>query len=208
MIKIWDGFNRGFHWLLVACLAGLRNTGGKLEHIDMHEMLGIFLLALLLTRIIWGFIGSQPARFSHFLASPAATFRYMREPSSFNQHTHNPMGALSVVIMLLLLLVQAITGLFTDDAIFYRGPLAHLVSYDVSSLLTSIHKLNFEFLKIIIGLHLLAIIAYRFFGQALTKAMMTGNKQGDLSEQPHMVSGAWGYVLLALNYAWLYWWLG
>ncbi|RUO40515.1 cytochrome B [Aliidiomarina taiwanensis] len=208
MVKIWDGFIRGFHWLLVACFAGLWYTGGKLEHIDVHEMLGIFLLALLLTRIIWGFVGSHSARFRHFLVSPAATFRYMREPSSFRQHTHNPMGALSVLIMLLLLLIQVVTGLFTDDTIFYRGPLAHLVSSDMRSTLTSLHLLNFEFLKIIVGLHLLAIIAYRFFGQPLTKAMVTGMKQAEESEQPKLVNGAWGYVLLAFIYALLTWWLG
>lgn len=166
------------------------------------------MLALLVSRIIWGFWGSESAQFRHFLVGPIATFRYMREPTSFGRHTHNPMGALSVVIMLLLLLIQGITGLFTDDTIFYRGPLAHLVSSDLRSTMTSLHVLNFEFLKIIVGLHLLAIIAYRFFGQGLTKAMLTGNKQAEESEQPKIVNGAWGYVLLALTYALLTWWLG
>lgn len=207
-VRVWDGFIRGFHWLLLAAFAGLWYTGGKLEHIDKHEMLGIFMLALLLSRIIWGFCGSESARFRYFLAGPKALFLYLRAPKSFQSHTHNPMGGWSVILMLALLSVQAITGLFTDDAIFYRGPLAALVSKDTLKTMTSIHLINFDLLKIVIGLHVLAIVVYKFVGEPLVYAMIRGHKKADSTTQPRIVNGAWGYVILAVNYGWLTWWLG
>lgn len=207
-VKVWDGFIRGFHWLLLVVFAGLWYTGGELEHIDLHEMLGIFMLALLITRVIWGFCGSESARFRYFIASPKTVFLYLRAPKSFKNHTHNPMGGWSVVLMLALLLIQGTTGLFTDDAIFYRGPLASLVSKDTLKTMTSLHHLNFDLLKIVVGLHLLAIVVYKFVGEPLVYAMIQGHKKGDATTQPRIVHGAWGYVILAINYAWLTWWLG
>ncbi|HLV48582.1 MAG TPA: cytochrome b/b6 domain-containing protein [Aliidiomarina sp.] len=209
-VRVWDGFIRGFHWLLLVVFAGLWFTGGEMDfdYIKWHKMLGVFLIALIITRIIWGVVGSESARFRYFLAGPKALFLYLRNPRSFTAHTHNPMGGWSAVLMLFLLLVQGVTGLFSDDAIMNSGPLAATVSSDVSKTMTSLHHLNFDLLQVIIGLHLLAIIVYKFVGQPLVYAMVKGNKKGDSTTQPHMVNGAWGYVILAVTYGLLNVFLG
>ncbi len=199
-VRVWDGYIRGFHWLLLAAFAGLWYTGGDFMLVDRHEQLGTFLLALIISRIIWGFVGSESARFRYFLAGPKALFLYLRAPKSFQSHTHNPMGGWSVVLMLALLLVQGVTGLFTDDAIFYRGPLAALANKDTLKIMTSIHHLNFDLLKIVIGLHTLAIVVYKFVGEPLVYAMIKGDKKADPATQPLIVHGAWGYLILAVVY--------
>lgn len=200
-IKVWDGFIRGFHWLLVLTFAGLWYTGGDIMQIDRHEQLGIFLLSLLLTRTIWGFVGSESAQFRYFIKGPKSVFLYLANPKQHQLASHNPIGAWSAVLLLVLLFVQVITGLFSDDAIFYRGPLASLVSTNTASSMTSLHHLNFNLLTVFVGLHVLAIFIYKLVGEPLVYAMIQGEKAGSAEQQPRLVHGAWGYLLLAVIYA-------
>lgn len=221
VIKLWDGFIRGFHWLLVVILAGLWYTGGNLDYlefnnfviefIDVHHKLGLIMLGLLITRIIWGVFGSQPARFSQFVRGPKAVFAYLKSPFSKEHLTHNPGGGLVVVLMLALLLAQAITGLFTDDAIFFRGPLASTVSTDIAYALTSYHKQAFDFILILIALHIVAIFVYLLKRKNLIAPMITGKKHIQAKsqrKQPKQLHGGFGFALLAINLLWIFWWLG
>ena len=74
---------------------------------------------------------------------------------------HNPLGALSVLALLLLLAVQVGLGLFaSDDDGLYQGPLSHHVSYDASETLAERHETMFNVLLVFIGLHLAAILFY------------------------------------------------
>lgn len=209
-IKLWDGFIRSFHWLLVVVLAGLWYTGGNIDYIDLHHQLGLVMLALLLTRIMWGFVGSQSARFSYFLRSPIAVLHYFKSPFKREYVTHNPAGAYMVLIMLVLLLSQAVSGLFTDDAIFFRGPLAHLVSNDMVRSLTRYHKQAFDYILIAIALHLVAIFVYTLMKKRLVGPMITGRKvypEDAQVKQPKQRHGAFGFVLLGINLTWIFGWL-
>ena len=220
VIKLWDGFIRGFHWLLVLALIGLWFTGGNLDYIevfgvfiefiDVHHKLGLFVLALVLTRIIWGIIGSQPGRFSSFVRGPKAILAYLRSPFKKEHLTHNPGGAIVVLVMLGLLLAQAITGLFTDDAIYFRGPLASTVSDATVRALTSYHKQAFDYLLIVIALHILAILVYALMRKNLVGPMITGKKRvtNETSAIPKQIHGGFGFLILAVNLVWIYWWLG
>ncbi|WP_165831934.1 MULTISPECIES: cytochrome b/b6 domain-containing protein [Gammaproteobacteria] len=211
-MKVWDGFIRGFHGLLIIGILCLWFTGGKPEYVDLHQQIGVLMLSLVLTRFIWGFIGSENARFSYFISSPKATLNYIKNFKSETQKdlgvTHNPLGGWSVLLMLVIILSQGITGLFTDDGIFFRGPLAPWVSTDLAYTLTSIHHSLWSVLKILIILHISAIIAYRFLGKPLAMAMIHGKKAISPAPQVRLVSGWWGYLLLAVNAAWLTWLLG
>ncbi|EGN74338.1 cytochrome b [Idiomarina sp. A28L] len=220
VIKLWDGFVRGFHWLLVVVLAGLWYTGGNLDYlefngniiefIDVHHKLGLIMLALIITRILWGIFGSSPARFSQFLRGPKAVWGYLKSPFSKEHLTHNPGGGLIVVLMLVLLLAQAISGLFTDDAIFFRGPLANTVNNDVVRALTSYHKQAFDFILILIALHIVAIFVYLVMRKNFIGPMITGKKTITNSNitPPKQLHGGYGFILLSLNLFWIFWWLG
>lgn len=210
-VRVWDSFVRGFHWLLLVTFAGLWYTGGKIDHIDRHEQLGLFMLALLLTRIIWGFIGSESAQFKTFLVGPKALVSYIKAPGSFQAFTHNPLGAWSVIAMLAALLAQAITGLFTDDAIFYRGPLAHLADASTVRLLTQYHKLIIDLILILAAVHSVAIVFYHLKGKKLLPAMIHGRQvtgENTSERAPKIRHGGWGYTLLVMNCIWIFLWLG
>ena len=71
-----------------------------------HFYLGYLVLSLLLFRVVWGFVGGHWSRFAQFVPRPTQVWRYARELMGRRHHAtvgHNPMGALSVLSMLLLL---------------------------------------------------------------------------------------------------------
>ncbi len=175
-IRVWDLPTRLFHWLLVICLIGSFVTikvGGL--WLDYHMLFGYTTLGLILFRITWGLVGTQHARFSSFVRGPGTVWTYLRGKHP-RQAGHNPLGALSVLSLLLILAWQAITGLFANDDIFSEGPLASSVGKDLSDTLTGWHKLTEWPILILVGLHLAAIIWYRLVAkQKLTRAMITGD---------------------------------
>lgn len=70
-VKIWDGATRLFHW----CLAALVIFQFIIGDIDgflfvVHIYVGYTILAFILYRITWGFVGSPRSRFSDFVAAP------------------------------------------------------------------------------------------------------------------------------------------
>ena len=181
-IRVWDVPTRIFHWLLVAGVAFMwwsAEQGG--DWLQYHIWCGAALLTLLLFRLIWGMIGSQTSRFSDFVKGPQTIRRYLQGDLTENQQPgHNPLGGWMVVILLLALLTQVITGLFSADidSYLYDGFLAKYISSDLAEKFTGWHKLSFNFLLALISLHLLAIIVYRLFRhQRLVEAMITGHKE-------------------------------
>ena len=152
-VRIWDLPTRVFHWLLAACVIGAFVTikaGGLWT--EYHMLFGYAVLGLILFRIVWGFVGSSHARFARFVRGPRTIAAYLRGTMP-RTPGHNPLGALSVIAMILLLGYQAVTGLFANDDIFTEGPLAGLVGKDLSDRLTGLHKLDELPILILVGLH-------------------------------------------------------
>jgi cytochrome b len=175
-VRLWDLPTRLFHWLFALCVIGAILTvkaGGT--WMDWHPLFGIAALVLVSFRIIWGFIGPRPARFSSFVRSPVTVLRYIRKPSSVAYLGHNPAGGWAVLTLLVVVAVQAISGLFMTDDILFEGPLYPYVSRAFSGLMLTVHKTNETVLFVIIAAHLLANLIYALMGKHLIKPMITGN---------------------------------
>lgn len=180
-IRVWDLPTRLFHWSLAICVIGLVATGyigGSL--IDWHARLGYAVLALLLFRIIWGFVGGYWSRFGSFLYSPRSVSAYLRGQSHPDHLVgHNPLGAGSVFAMLLVLLAQVGTGLVSDDEISFTGPLNRFVESSKGLAATWYHKQIGQW--IVIGLVLLHVGAVLFYlwkkKDNLIAAMLRGDKK-------------------------------
>ncbi len=180
---IWDLPTRLFHWLLVALVIFSWYSMEIEENLDWHFISGYCVLALLLFRCLWGLIGTHHARFKNFLFKPSTIISYaltLRVKKSQVYAGHNPLGGVSVILMLLILLLQSITGLFASDGDFYFGPLSDYVSSRSSDVLTEIHHFNSNIIYALIILHLLAIAFYTFYKkQKLLAAMFSGKKTLD-----------------------------
>jgi cytochrome b len=181
-VRVWDLPTRLFHWLLVffvvALVATAKIGGGAMV---WHSRMGYAVLTLLLFRLAWGLVGGRWSRFASFVYSPRSVMAYLRGRPAHPDHLvgHNPLGAGSVFAMLLVLLVQATTGLFTDDEISFTGPLNRLVSTDTGLALTSWHRGWGEWLIWgLVVLHLLAVGWYTFRKrQGIVRPMVVGDKE-------------------------------
>ena len=194
-LRVWDLPTRLFHWLLVAMVVSSFATaklGGN--WMLYHERCGEVILALLLFRVAWGFIGSPPSRFRTFLAGPGAVFRYaltLFRRDADHHLSHNPLGGWSVMAMLLVLFVQAGTGLFANDDIATEGPLYKWVSKAASDRLTSIHHVNHDLIIVLVAVHVAAVLFHLIYKREnLITPMITGKKQREgalaenISQQP------------------------
>ena len=118
-IPVWDPLVRLLHWTLVACVLGnLLNESGE----TLHRALGYTATGVVLTRLVWGFVGSRHARFSDWFPTPARLLPYLRQLMRHRapRHLgHNPAGAVMMLALLALILALGATGyLMTTDAFF------------------------------------------------------------------------------------------
>jgi cytochrome b len=208
-MKVWDLPVRLFHWAIVLLILAAWVTQ-YINRMDLHMWIGEWILTLLLFRIVWGFIGSDTARFARFLRSPVAALRHVahlrrREPD--REIGHNAAGGWMVLVMLALIGVQAGTGLFSNDDSDTEGPLMHLISKDRSDWLSHIHYLNFKAIETVIVLHVLAIVAYAVLKrQNLVRPMVTGTKlMAEDAVAPRLVHPVWALVTLVLAFGVVVW---
>jgi cytochrome b len=178
-MRVWDAPTRLFHWAIVILLgvSWLTESRGWME---MHFWSGYLIIALLLFRLVWGFVGSQTARFSYFLKSPFAALHHLsrlhrREPDT--EIGHNAAGGWMVLVMLALLVVQVATGLCANDDGTTEGPLFKYITKDRSDWLSGIHALNFLLIQIAVLAHIAAILLYAVLKRHdLVRPMITGRK--------------------------------
>lgn len=111
-----------------------------------------------------------------------------------------------VSLLLLLLLVQAITGLFSNDDSDYEAPLSHWLDHGTSSLITTLHTYNFDLLLGLTGLHVAAVLAHQLLRRDdMIKAMFTGTKMGIAGATAGRLASTWrAFVLLGLTAALVY----
>ena len=167
-IKVWDRFVRVFHWSIVALFALAFVTADEID--TLHQIAGYAILALVLARIIWGFIGSPHARFSSFLRRPAEVTAFLRATARFSapRHVgHNPAGGLMVAVLIGMLLTITITGV-----------LQTLPAFDSWGWLEDLHKAAVFATLGLIALHLLGVLTASLeHGENLVRAMFTGAKR-------------------------------
>lgn len=181
-LKVWDGFVRLFHWSLLPLLAGLWYSGEQ-GLMDWHFALGGVLASLLLSRIVWGMFGSSTARLAPLFVQPGRVWQSLRQRSAVVAIGHSAPGGYMVLLLLVLMALQLITGLASNDDVLSEGPLVVWVGAQWSSVATRVHHLLFVVLQIAVVVHVLAIVGYRLAGKNLVPAMLHGHRTLDDSTQ-------------------------
>ena len=210
-VVVWDIGVRVFHWalvlLMIASIVTVKIGGNAMVY---HSYSGYSILALLLFRLIWGFVGGTHARFFNFITGPRKVIAYLKTMFKRDHDTtvgHNPMGALSVVGMLTALLFQAVSGLFVNDDVLFEGPLSAWAGKELSDKITGWHKFNEKILIALFLLHMGAIFFYLFYKKVnLIKPMLTGIKKltGNVPET-RSGSASLAVFLLAICAGTVYW---
>lgn len=168
-VRVWDAPVRVAHWLMVACFAGAWLTAESERWRLAHVTLGYTLAALVLLRIVWGFIGTRHARFASFVRGPSAVWRYLRSlVTSHPEHHvgHNPAGALAILALLGLSLLITATGWINDQGL-------------AGEWIAELHEGAASAMLALVALHVGAVvISSRLHHENLARAMVTGVKVG------------------------------
>lgn len=224
---VWDASVRWFHWINLFCVLGLIAVGvvilndkalgitneGKILLKTVHVWIGYVFALNLLWRLIWAFIGGPHARWRAILPGGRG---YLTEMGGYitdfmagrpRQYLgHNPLGRVAMTLLLLLLLVQAVTGLVLAGTDIFYPPLGAWISswiaapgVDPASLVPyapelydkgaydamrefrkpfiEIHEINFYAILVLGLIHIVAVVVTELRGGGnLISAMFTGKK--------------------------------
>jgi len=161
-LRVWDLPIRLFHWILViaiaiAFLSSEEDSGLN----DWHVLSGWVAAALLVFRLVWGFVGGEHSRFANFLNFSGirhhlgGLVRGKVEPTV----GHNPLGAIAVILLLLLVAVTIWSGAFLGEA---GEDLHEVVAWTLLAL---------------VAVHMLAVVFTSLLSREnLVRAMIDGTK--------------------------------
>lgn len=178
-LKVWDIPLRFFHWLLVA--AFFVAYVSEDDFLTLHIWAGYLIIALLIFRLVWGFIGNEYAQFKNFLCSPATSFDYFKAllaKKSPRYIGHNPAGSAMVVLLLISILLTTFTGLCEYAADQNAGSLAAIISAEHEKLWKEVHEFFANFSVFLVFLHIAGVIFESILHKEnLARAMVTGQKR-------------------------------
>ena len=191
-ILVWDLPTRVFHWLLVICFTGAWLTSES-ERLQMiHYAFGYSAVALVLFRLVWGFIGTKYARFSQFIKGPKEMIGHAKGLLGGHQHIvpgHNPLGGIVMLGLMLVILLIGLTGYWT-------------VKEFLGDFMSEAHEAIASFALGLVVIHIAAAVIMSLLQKEnLVRAMLSGKKNG-LPEQairfPQYLIGillvmGWGY---------------
>lgn len=201
---VWDIPTRLFHWLLAMGFAAAWLTY-KTNKMELHSWIGYGLLTLLLFRLVWGVIGSPHSRFGDFVHGPGTVLSYIKGDLSPTPG-HNPLGGWSVVVLLTLLVIQAVTGLFNGDDILFDGPFRAAVDSSLADSLGALHGKLFYVIVGLVCLHVVAVCWHQWAKkEQILHAMISGHKKNISGK--NKPAPLWRAIVALLVCAGLIWWV-
>lgn len=224
---VWDAGTRWFHWINALCVIALAVVGtvilnagdlgvpnpGKVALKTVHAWIGYVFALNLVWRIAWAFLGNRYARWGAFLPGGPGYLHAVRSyvaafaagrPEQYLGH--NPLGRLSVTVLLLLLAIQALTGLVLAGTDLFYPPIGHWIAqwvaaagvapdslepyspqmYDTAAYesmravrkpIAVVHLYNFYVLAAVVVMHVAAVVITELReGGNIVSAMFTGRK--------------------------------
>ncbi|MGQ0699046.1 MAG: cytochrome b/b6 domain-containing protein [Panacagrimonas sp.] len=224
---VWDAVTRWVHWINVLCVIALAALGlailnagafeipneGKVLLKTLHVWVGYVFAINIGVRIVRAFVGNHYARWRQMLPVGSGYLARVRSyAKSFaagrpEQYLgHNPLGRMAVAVLLLLITVQALTGLVLAGTDIYFPPFGHWIAqwiaapgvdpatlvpyspelYDKASYadmramrapVATLHLYGFFVLAAMIVLHIVAVVVTELReGGNLVSAMFSGRK--------------------------------
>ena len=193
-IKVWDIGVRTFHWSLVTFFIIAYISGDEEELIHIYS--GYAVLALVIFRVLWGFIGTKYARFSNFIYPPHTVLQYAKSlftSKPLHYLGHNPLGGWMIILLLISLIAVSWSGLEVYGAEGH-GPLAStsiiapaMADSDnehgpgksrQEELWEDVHETFANITLFLIIVHLCGVISAGFMHQEnLIRSMITGYKK-------------------------------
>ena len=188
-VLVWDVPTRVFHWLLALLFTGAYLTAESELDRDIHVVLGYTLLGLLVFRLLWGFFGTRYARFRSFLFKPGEIVAYslsLLKGKPAHYIGHNPLGSVSVWLLLGLGLLSGVSGVMTFQDIG-------------GDILEEMHEFVSDAMLAVVLIHIAGVVVSSLLHREnLVRAMVTGFKYAE-PEQGIRRSYLWlGVIMLVV----------
>ena len=180
--KVWDPLVRIIHWLLV--LTFVIEFATEDDLLTLHVWAGYLMGAAIIVRVLWGFIGTQHARFTDFVATPREAFQYAKDTLMLRAKRylgHNPAGGLMIIAMMVSLALTIITGIAVYGAAEHAGPMA---SWFASSgdrwedFFEEVHEFFANFTLLLVVIHIGGVVVESLIHKEnLVRSMFNGLKR-------------------------------
>jgi cytochrome b len=170
-VLVWDLPVRIFHALLAGSFLlawGIAVTSDdESRRFAFHALLGLFIGALVVFRVVWGVIGTRYARFSGFATRPAALAAYLKGILLGPEREfvgHNPASSYATFAMLVLLAGLIGTGLMLGGG---------------NESVEDLHELFAHAMLAVVGIHVLGVILHTVrHRDPIALGMLDGRKRG------------------------------
>jgi cytochrome b len=184
--RVWDLAVRLFHWSLAVAFFVAFFTED--EVLWLHVWAGYAVGGLVVFRVLWGFGGTEHARFSDFFFAPWTMAAYFIDLLRFRSRRylgHSPAGAAMVFALLIGLAATVWSGMETLAIEENAGPLAGFArefslgrALGVRRFWEEFHEVAANLMMALVVLHILGVawasIAHR---ENLVRSMITGTKE-------------------------------
>lgn len=184
-VKVWDLFVRVFHWSLV--LGFVISYVTEDEAMGLHIWAGYLVFSLVVLRLIWGFMGSEYARFGNFVRGPAQVLDHLKQGlagAGQRYIGHNPAGGAMIVALLLSLVLTAVTGMLmfgAENPGSLLGTLATnigIVGEAGAESFEEVHEFFANLTLFLVAVHVAGVVVESLrHRENLVRAMVTGRKQ-------------------------------
>ncbi len=190
LVEVWDPLVRTGHWVLVIAFFTAYFTED--DPLTVHVWAGYVVGAIVIVRIVWGFVGTPHARFRDFLYGPLAALRYLGNllrGKGRRYLGHSPAGGAMVILLLLGLAAAVWSGLMVYAYDQQAGPLAgFIVSPDAlpagefearEHYWEETHEVLANLTLFLVILHIAGVFLASFVHKEnLVRSMFTGRKRG------------------------------
>jgi cytochrome b len=187
-VKVWDPLVRIFHWSLVAAIVSAYLS----EHdwFAMHIWSGFTVTGLVAFRLLWGFIGTEHARFRGFIYGPRPVWGDLKALLAWHPNRylgHGPSGGAMVIALLALLTAVILTGMQLYAVAEYSGPFVAIQdavtgvfgeAAGSKYFLADLHGIVVNITLLFVFVHVSCVVLVSLaLGENLPLAMITGKKR-------------------------------
>ena len=202
IVLTWDWPHRLWHWAFACCIGVSLYTGltANGDVMNLHIASGVTVIGLLLFRLGWALWGSRYVRIGQYRTSAAAVWQHLRGRPRRN-FAHSAPAAAMALAMFGVVMVQAVSGLFSSDDILTDGPFVRLVSSRGVDIATAIHTRVFWIVLVLIGVHVVALGWYATRRDPIALSMLHGRQRVGLPaitrhRWPHAAATMLGAAML------------
>lgn len=187
--RVFDPLLRALHWTIALSIIALIASSQLAEAFEhgpyentiwnLHILAGYVLTAGLLTRLLWGLLGPESARWGD-LWHPAVWMASLKNLRLSGAHRagHDPIASLGYLFAYSVMALMVVTGLALAASEFQAGPLAAWLggSSWLEDVMEDPHEVGFGLLLGFIGLHMAALVYHQFRGERVAQSMVTGKQ--------------------------------